>query len=718
MDREEARATGVTAMTTLHHKPADLASAQRWLQGRLNQFGRRVRSHLLVEAAAQWLAMIVAMLLVTFALDRWLRLSSLTRRGLLLVLIVVVLIETWRRLLAPFRMKLDADVLASALERKTRVPVAARVATVLQLPSQNSNTSRAMIERAVERSHESLASIDFSSYLNARRRKYSVGAVAAIVVITLALVASAPSAARLWAARLFAGSNQPWPQKTYLAVTGLNGNTMTVPRGEPFALRVSARAGAVIPESVSIRWRQRGSSRATALLTKFGPNDFRYDFPPVESDVEAEVSGGDDVFGPFAIRPVDRPRIVDLELITQHPTEPQPRTHGFSGEDAGDLSFLPLTQMELRFTANTAVAEARVRSSTTQPSDAHVQRIDDRRFALSWTHAAAMQLQIELTGVEAGLTSSPTNVSIGLTTDKPPRATLGFTGVRQRVTPSATIPLVAEARDDFGVSRVDLHLKSEIVDPADPKKVVSGASTQPVYGPATQPEKDVRQPRPLELPSLKMEPGHLLTLSAVATDACYVGAQSAVSRQITFRVVRPEELFREILLRQQSERAKFRRQIEEARKLRDALRGVPSADSITQSARQHRAMQREVARVQTALADSLTEMRLNVLGTSEAHELLQNNVLTPLKALDAELMAPQRDALDALRADDAPTLAAVQARQDQIIDRMSQILKQMSQWDSFVDVLNQLNEIIRVQNQVQQGTNQLKKSQTEGVFEK
>ena len=44
-----------------------------------------------------------------------------------------------------------------------------------------------------------------------------------------------------------------------------------------------------------------------------------------------------------------------------------------------------------------------------------------------------------------------------------------------------------------------------------------------------------------------------------ATDASYTGAQTAQSRTVTFRVVRAEELFREILLRQQSERAKFRK---------------------------------------------------------------------------------------------------------------------------------------------------------------
>ena len=49
---------------------------------------------------------------------------------------------------------------------------------------------------------------------------------------------------------------------------------------------------------------------------------------------------------------------------------------------------------------------------------------------------------------------------------------------------------------------------------------------------------------------------------------------------------------------------------------------------------------------------------------------------------------------------------------------MNQILKQMSQWDSFVDVLNQLNEIIRMQEGVKVGTDSLKSKQTEGIFDK
>ena len=48
---------------------------------------------------------------------------------------------------------------------------------------------------------------------------------------------------------------------------------------------------------------------------------------------------------------------------------------------------------------------------------------------------------------------------------------------------------------------------------------------------------------------------------------------------------------------------------------------------------------------------------------------------------------------------------------------MTEILKQMSQWDSFVDVINQLNEIIKLETKVKQSTEQMKKKQTEGVFD-
>ena len=150
------------------------------------------------------------------------------------------------------------------------------------------------------------------------------------------------------------------------------------------------------------------------------------------------------------------------------------------------------------------------------------------------------------------------------------------------------------------------------------------------------------------------------------------------------------------------------------------MNGPPPAtpEAATSMAHRHRAVQREVGRTMTSLADSLTEMRLNVLGTTESYDLMQRNILAPLHELADGLLNQQKDGLDTLRPADPAAWAAARDRQRQIADRMQTVLKQMSQWDSFVDVLNQLNEVIRLQGQAQQTTSQLKERDTEGLFEK
>ena len=52
---------------------------------------------------------------------------------------------------------------------------------------------------------------------------------------------TAPSAARLSVARWLRGSNERWPQKTYLSVAGLGDrDRLLAPRDEPFAVEVRA----------------------------------------------------------------------------------------------------------------------------------------------------------------------------------------------------------------------------------------------------------------------------------------------------------------------------------------------------------------------------------------------------------------------------------------------------------------------------------------------
>src|SRR5262249_10317852 len=155
----------------------------------------------------------------------------------LLALLIAIGLQIWKRLLAPLRLRLDADLIAAALESKVRQPVAARVATVLELPVQTADgpASIVMVDRAVRASYQARTSIDFPSHLDDRRRRLAAGGIAATLFFSLLLILISPGTFVLWAARLFGGSDRPWPQRTYLDVAGLKDGRITVPRSEPFA---------------------------------------------------------------------------------------------------------------------------------------------------------------------------------------------------------------------------------------------------------------------------------------------------------------------------------------------------------------------------------------------------------------------------------------------------------------------------------------------------
>lgn len=735
----------------------DLAALQQQLVGRFARFRRRVRAHFALEGAARVLAIAVGLALLSFLVDRVFRLGLASRVVFLLGSGALIAWQAWRHIVRPLRLRLGPVDLATAIDRRQlnlgsgaaaanrngggngngngdrhskaggatngHAPLAARVAAVLQLPdllAADRPPSAPMVRRAVERSYKSLEAIDFDAQLDRRRRHAAIGAIVALVLLPALLAAAFPASASLWAKRWLLASNQAWPQRTYLTVAGLVDNRILVPRGEPHVLRVGITEGSEEPQSVSIDLRVGRGKTTTASLTRFGPGDFRYDLPPLQSEATVELAGGDDEFGPFRIETVDRPRVVELALTSKHPRQAEPEVRKFSGVDA-QMAFLPKTELDLTFTANVPVAEVQIKSSGPQPDPLKLRRLNDRTFSLPWTHEASVQLMVELVGEVGGLASMPTPVSIGLKTDQPPKVQIQFSGVRQRITPQARVPLNVQSRDDYGLAKVELSTR---IEPPPPEEQGAAAPAPregvvPLLGPADPAvQLEAQQKHEFDVNAEKLTPGALVSFTSRATDASYTGAQTGESRTVTFRVVAPEELFREILLRQQAERARFRKAIAESEKIRAELNGLVTPEAAGQLARQQRVVQREVTRIANVLSESVIEMRLNALGGQEAWDLMEGKIITPLRELNDGEMTRQRDALDALaRGLDPQEIAEAGTRQDQIVSKMNEILKQMSQWDSFVDVLNQLNEIIRLQENVRKSTESLKDAETEGVFE-
>src|SRR5262249_17820329 len=159
---------------------------------------------------------------------------------------------------------------------------------------------------------------------------------------------------------------------------------------------------------------------------------------------------------------------------------------------------------------------------------------------IEWIHERVAQLQIELVGAGSGLVSAPVPVTIGLKQDQPPRASLSYSGVRQRITPQARIPLSMQARDDYGVVAASLSVRAEA--PATrPSEVQARDSTVSVFGPEQPATRiEVYASHELEVTRLAMSPGGMLNVAGEVTDGCYTGPQTGRTRTIGFRIVASE----------------------------------------------------------------------------------------------------------------------------------------------------------------------------------
>jgi len=714
------------ALTT---QDSDLAALRRRLFERLQALRGKVRVRLWVDVLMRVAVAVAGLGILSFFLDWWFELSRPARIVYSILAVGAVAWIAVRSVLAVTRLRLDPIDLASELDKARCSPpaqwIAPRVATVLQLSdpaTREAGFSSAMIDRAVRHSAQALDSVDFVRQLDERHLRRCAVVLAASLAAPLVFAAIVPGElSSLWAQRWLLGSNAGWPRDTAIEVLGLVDGRIVVPRGEPAPIRVAVRDRRTATETVWIRIISPDAAPDTATMVKFGSGDFRFELPPIAQTTRVDFWGGDGRAGPIEIVPVDRPRIAKLSLVYKHPRDKTPQTYMFTGEE-GNVRLLKQTAAELTLAANVPLSTLDV-SAEGAAAAPKFEQIDDRTFRAKWTHTAALQMKVGMVARDSQLASRPQPIGIGFREDHPPRVTLTHSGVGARVTPNAIIPFKVAVRDDFAVVRSALAFKivpntaaSEKPEAERPK--VGDLPPVVLYdGKSTPPEPTFDADHEWDLQSLKLVPGDMASATAEATDDCYTGAQTSRSRTLSFRVVPVAELFREILLKQQQLRARLRRTTEQAEQLRESMRSSTLPDDAEELLRRHNLIQREAWQVMHGIQDSATEMRLNRLGGPETHEIISRTIVTPLERLHDELLTGQRQALEAIRQPMAENQEQLVKREQEIVDAMQRILKNMAQWDSFIDVVNQLNEVIKIEQAVREKTEDLKKKQFESIFD-
>jgi hypothetical protein len=729
--------------------PGNLRDEQRALRAQL----RRLRGRLLLQLTLEFIAKAALILAATAAvlvcLDWWFRFGLAVR----IVLLVFAAGGAWGFLgneaVKRYReSRLDELSLALLLDRY-RPGVGQQIADVLQLPDllddSQAAASAAMVRLAVGRACSALAASDWHSLWNRQRTARYAAALLVSILIPSIWAGWAPEAARLSVERWLLGSNERWPQRTYLTVMGLDARgRLLAPRDEPFL--VDVRTDLPLVEKRGDRWIVVGRDEPLALRHKpenpakprgvvvrerfaqgparlgsmldVGPNQFRYESSPSATGSTFTLTGGDDWLGPIVLERVSRPSLAQTRLRVR---EPGATYQGF--RDVGDprqhLLFLPDTQVELTLAGTEQLADAQMKVQPDTRSE--LKRIDERTFAAAWTLRQATTLEIVLKSAETGLSSRPAFLSLGILRDREPRVTLRALGVGGHVTPMATIPLSLAATDDFGLAALRLRLERTYGsdDRAEPKTDRANvAFPLPADSGRLVLDHQVRHEAVLQTNPPKV--GTLLRFIGEADDRCARGAQTGRSSALALQVVSPDELFYEILIRQRAERTKFLAVLEATEKQAPVLAGNPTAEDYLTAMRQLHSGARQLDQIAGRIGDTLQEMKLNQIGTAKSHRLLQEGVIDPLRALTAGPMSQLRGMLQAMAAaGSAPAAKKQEARRlhQETTAKMRNILDQMSQWESFVDVVNQVAEVIRMQQKVLQETEKARESRTREIFD-
>lgn len=726
----------------------ELHLAQRAVLRRLERMRRLLRMHLFVEGVFWVGTAMLAAAAASLLADRLLRFDPSTRWGLLTIALVAIAYVAYRRLIQPLVLPLADLDLAELLDR--RAPgVGQQISNVLELPqllASADSASPGMVRAAVLECAQALDRRDLAGTLNVARRRKMLAACGFWIGLVLGFCLLWPEVANLWTRRWLAGSSARWPQDTYLNVVGLSErDTLLVPRGEMALIEIDAQPTfaedspgrwvldgrgeplvvdsptapqSIPPEQVSIHYTLADGSKRRGNAAQFDESHFRFELPPLAEPAVMGITGGDDWLGPIIVEPVDRPGVSRLEITAVRPGSSAAETVRV-GEGTSQLLFLPQTQLKLLLVADQPLksAEALDKGMPVSPW----QRVDERTYTFSWTMKESLALEFRLLGRRGGLVSKPYFLAVGLLKDRQPRLTIRSSGVGRRVTPVARIPLSIRANDDFGL--VSLALDWELTSIRDEKPHVEAKQLELEK---LAPEDDAAEllaqfeyDNELELRESALAPGNSLKLRSVATDACALGTQTGHSRWLTFQIVSSDELFYEILMRQREQRVKFAAAIDSAKAQSKKLGQLAKPEELSGLARAQQVINRQVWQVANQLDGTLVEMTLNDLGNQQARDSLQSTIITPMRKLHEDLLNRLRGSIgaivqDAQIAEDRRTEALALA--DQSVEVMQSILAQMSLWESFIDVINQLKHIIEGQTGVLKATEEAEKERIDQLF--
>lgn len=696
------------------------------LRSSLDGLAARIRFALAARGAVRLVGVLLVCCLISYALDRPLRLAWETRLGLWLLGAGLVAFVAWRRLALPLRRPLPDVELARALEAAHPL-LGWRLLSAVQFAGERapSGTSAELSAAVVSEAEGLVASLDAAPVVPLQPVWKRLALAGLGGLLLGALCWGYPSEAATWAERnLLLSRSARWPQDTYLQLVSLNGRpleelagVLAVARGEDVELAVAVRQG-LVPRRVYLEAEGLPGADAPSPFDDLGAEGgaarFRLRIERVPGDFRFWISGGDDRIGPFELRAIVPPYVEELVLEAQPPayTNRPPKTFAL---ESASVSFPAGTVLSLRARVSKPLrrawfdersAGAAISTRVAAELSAPAGEVGLRQLTQRWTVTETTQLTLGIEDADGAALLQPPQFSVIAIPDKAPAARLELSGVGLNVTPDAQIGYRFSGLDDYGLAGGALHLDAAgRPAPAEGAKVPDGGwprDSEQVY-PASPPLSGLTAEASgtLELEGLRLVPKMSLRLWASVHDTLPGSEpQLGSAPTITLRVVSHEQLLNELLRRLFEERQLLEKLANDEDELARALASL-DPEALGRGPATQADVARALIRSAKAVEQVVIEMISNKLLDGPTHERLRREVVAALGELirgDLAVAASSAGAAAASAGEARASEAAEAARAARVVAaEVRAIAEQLGRIEELAEIVGQLKRIIRRQ---------------------
>jgi hypothetical protein len=455
---------------SIAHEPLGYATPAPQL-GLLDQLRARIRRYIVAEGVFAGLAWLFASFWITLAID-WTFEPPRVVRALMLVAVAGVLGYLLNRYwFQRTSVPLSDTNMALLVERKYR-GFRDSLITSVELREQPGH-ARAfhpdMLAKTEAEAAKQLHGVKLGEIFNNTTIGSKILLAVALGISIIVFGVMQPPAIKTWAERMLLLSEELWPRYTGLEIEGFADKVRKVGVGGETTVIVKADLFKEVPKDVKITYTYQEGGRETQdmpILRRDSEFQYHvYKFAGLTNSVKFDIRGGDARLRDYKIEVVDNPTLSDLHLVAHYPAY-----MGRSDQTlkAAGLMQIPLgTELILRGRANKPLVDARLDVFEGEKKTIHSAKDDSTASKLKLknpleveynlgTLLADQSLSFHLRDVDGIESREGDAVRLNLTVrpDESPRVGLRLSGIGSAITPFATLPMVGDVEDDYGLSRV------------------------------------------------------------------------------------------------------------------------------------------------------------------------------------------------------------------------------------------------------------------------